>query len=307
MENFICEEELSFMFPSDTEDQDLHSWYIANCVLNAFLTITAIILNSVTIQALERTFSLSKPLKTLLLSLAVSDLGVGLLVEPLYFGLLVSWVQKDNLTGASCTAYVITLFIFSVASFLGVMAMSVDRFLSIHLHLRYQELVTYKRVVAAVISIWVFSLSISFFRWVGPRNICFVLISLLSIACLALSAVLYIKIYLAVRRHRNQIHALQVQQVTENGEMTNFARLRKSALGTFYVYLVFLLCFLPSACVYFLVSIFGSSTVVKSYYICSTTVVFLNSSLNPVIYSWKMRHIRHAIMDILRNFLPNHS
>ena len=31
------------------------------------------------------------------------------------------------------------------------------------------------------------------------------------------------------------------------------------------------------------------------------TFVFPNSSLNPVIYCWKMRHIQHAIMDILRN------
>ena len=305
MENFVCEEELPLMFPIDTEDKQLHLWYIAISVLNAFLIITAISLNSVTIQALRKTTSLPKTQKTLLLSLAVSDLGVGLLVEPLYFGLLVSWVQGNNSTGASCTAYVITMYLFSAASSLGVMALSADRFLAIHLHLRYQELVTYKCVVAAVISIWVFSLSLSFFRWFGARTVSIVLISLLSIACLALSAVLYFKIYLAVRRHRNQIHALQVQQVVENGEMTNFARLRKSALATFYVYLVFLLCYLPSACAFFVVAIFGSSTGVKSYFICSTTLVFLNSSLNPVIYCWKIRHIRRAIMDMLRNVLPS--
>ena len=43
------------------------------------------------------------------------------------------------------------------ATFCGVVALSADRFLAIHLHLRYQELVTYKRVVAVVISFWVFS------------------------------------------------------------------------------------------------------------------------------------------------------
>ena len=44
--------------------------------------------------------------------------------------------------------------VFCVASFFGVVAVSVDRFLAIHLHLRYQELVTHKRVVAVVITIW---------------------------------------------------------------------------------------------------------------------------------------------------------
>ena len=46
-------------------------------------------LNSVTIYAIRKSSSLPKPLKTLLLSLAVSDLGVGLIVQPLYIALLV--------------------------------------------------------------------------------------------------------------------------------------------------------------------------------------------------------------------------
>ena len=31
----------------------------------------------------------------------------------------------------------------------------------------------------------------------------------------------------------------------------------------------------------------------------------INSSLNPLIYSYKMRHVWHAIMEILRNILPH--
>ena len=53
---------------------------------------------------------------------------------------------------------------FSVASYLGVVAVSVDRFLAIHFHLRYQELVTHKRVVAVVISIWMIRL-VRLSRW----------------------------------------------------------------------------------------------------------------------------------------------
>ena len=52
----------------------LYSSYIANWVLNAFLSYTAVVLNIVTIHAIRKTSSLPRPLKTLLLSLAVSDL-----------------------------------------------------------------------------------------------------------------------------------------------------------------------------------------------------------------------------------------
>ena len=111
---------------------------------------------------------------------------------------------------------------------------------------------------------------------------------------------------LAVRRHINQIQALQVQQTRQNDEMANAARLRKSAVGTFYVYLVFLLCNLPQFCIFAVVEISGLNTGVKVFFIFSTTLLFLNSSLNPVIYCWKIRQIRRAVFDFLRNIFRSH-
>ena len=163
MKNPLCDE-LLLLQPTRTEHEDLYPGYIANCVFNAFFTITAIIFNSVTIQALRKSSSLPKPLRTLLLSLAVSDLGVGLLVQPLYIVLLVKWLHKNTENSPSCslyTAFVLICLLCSCASFLGVMALSADRFLAIHLHLRYQELVTQKRVVSAVVSLWVLSVILS--------------------------------------------------------------------------------------------------------------------------------------------------
>ena len=89
--NSVCEELLLYK-PASTENENLRAWYVVNSVFNASLAVTAIILNVVAIQALRKTSSLPKPLKTLLVSLAVSDLGVGLLVQPFYFGLLVKWL-----------------------------------------------------------------------------------------------------------------------------------------------------------------------------------------------------------------------
>ena len=42
----------------------------------------------------------------------------------------------------------VTTSVFALVSSLGVVVVSADRFLAIHLHLRYHELVTRKRVVA---------------------------------------------------------------------------------------------------------------------------------------------------------------
>ena len=116
-------------------------------------------------------------------------------------------------------------------------------------------------------------------------------------------ALLYCKIYSTVRRHRNQIQSLQVQQNEgQNREMmANVARLAKLAVGTFYVYLVFLVCYLPTACLHIVEIISGPNITTGLIFHYSFTMVLLNSSLNPLIYCWKMRHIRHSVINIMHN------
>ena len=282
------------------EADPFYSSKIANCVLNAFLAYTAITMNILTIHAIRKTSSLSNTLKTLLLSLAVSDLGVGLLVQPLF---IIFMVNPPQLTEFTLTVYDILTLIFVHASFLTVVAISVDRFLAIHLHLRYQELVTYKRVVAVVISIWILSVFSSLFFWRGPEKYAYSFIAIILGFCFICTTIVYCIIYLTVRR---LIQALQVQ-VAQNGDMANFVIQRKSAVSTFYVYLVFLVCCLPQYCVLVVRMFFEQSNAVDGLFLYTVTLVYLNSSLNPVIYCWKMRHIRHTVMDILRSILPSQS
>ena len=309
-----------YKFGTMTSAEDLYSSYIANVVFNAFLCYTAITLNIITMHAIRKTSSssLSKPLKTLLLSLAVSDLAVGLLIQPLYIVRCVMMLEPNALDISAYYTVMSTLQILgsliSFASFFGVTALSIDRFLAIHLHLRYQELVTHKRVVAAVISMWVLSAFITFlstiviFGWTSMNeDTLYAITASTEVSCLIITALLYCKIYLAVRRHANQIHALQVQQEAQNGEMENAARQRKPAVAAFYVYLVFLACYLPSNCISFATIINGFSTTEGFLTPYAVTLVFLNSSLNPLIYCWRMRHIRHTVMDILQKILPSHN
>ena len=235
------------------EDKVFYWSYIINCIFNVFLSYTAITLNSITIYAIRKTSSLPKPLKTLLLSLAVSDLGVGLLGQPLHIARFVMEVEPNAENNPAYqktfSAYLILGNLFYYASFFGVTALTVDRFLAIHLYLRYQELVTHKRVVAVVILKWVFSAILSLVgRLVPARKDKYIVFATIEGVCLITAALLYYKIYLAVRHHANQIHALQVQQEVQNGKMANAARLRKYALATFYAYLVFLVCYLPNMC-----------------------------------------------------------
>ena len=265
-------------------------------VVNAFTAFTAIVFNILTIQAIRKTPSLPKPLKTLLLSLAVSDVAVGLIAQPFFIvNLNIFFKTFPKML------WVIQLALAN-ASFLGIVALSLDRYLAVHLHLRYQELVTHKRILGQAISAWVFSALLPlFYVWIDEIkkliNITIIIWSL----CFIFITVISVRLYFAVRHHANQIQALQVQQAAQNGDLANASRLRKSAVSIFYVYFVFLACYLPFYCTLLARGIYKDFLSLKNLFYFSQTLMFINSSLNPVIYCWRMTDIRRSIKDILRN------
>ena len=108
-------------------------------------------MNLLMIYGIRKCSSLPQTWKTFLLSLVVSDVSVGLVVQPFYSVLLVNWLQQND---SGCN----TIMIFQIlGNFLPQLRSWVLWFLAVHLHLRYKELVTHRRVVVVVISVWVLS------------------------------------------------------------------------------------------------------------------------------------------------------
>ena len=304
----VCDILNESLYGTSADFEDFRPALVANCVFNSFLSYTNIFLNIITVHAIRKTALLPKPLRTLLLSLAASDVGVGLLAQPLHIFILVSWLNRKRIDCISYKRLMAIMKFFCVSSLFNVVTISVDRFLAVHLHLRYQERVTHKRVIAAVISIWLLSVIISSNVFWDPLFIILLVIGLMIITvCLILVVIVYWRIYIVLKRHKNQMEELQIQEVqqrVQNGDLSNFLKLRKSALGTFYACIVFLICYLPSYILSFLFLARLLSSI--SYYKAwphTTTLFFLNSSLNPVIYCWKMRSIRRTLMDTMRGII----
>ena len=265
MNDVTCND-LAPFFPISTELKDLRSTFIANCIFNNFLTHTFIMLNIVTIYAIYKTSAIAKTLKTLLVSLACSDVAVGLFSQPLYAFFLINWLRQDNPGCNYQQMWVISSTLFSAASFLGVVAVSVDRFLAVHLHLRYQELVTHRRVVIVVIGIWVCSAFVSLMIFWGLLSTQQLVNSVGAALGFIITFVVYTRIYFTVLRHKNQIHSMQVQEVAHSDEIKNFIVLLKSTVGIFYVYLVFLICYLPSFICVAVIRMYGLSIALNNFF-----------------------------------------
>ena len=103
---------------------------------------------------------------------------------------------------------------------------------------------SHKLVVVVVISIWVLSVFLSLMILWVPFDFGGLFVLILAVLGLLVITGVYIRIYLVARRHKNQI--AQVQRFAQTGEIAILASVVKSAFGIFYVFLVFLFCYLPS-------------------------------------------------------------
>ena len=277
---------------------------VFSIAMNSFTSYATIMLNIVAIIALRKTPSLPKPLKVLLLSISVSDLCVGLLVQPLYVALHMINEDKPVFKPLATVNTISTTF-FCTATLLGICAVSVDRFLAIHLHLRYQEIVTHRRVVAVVTSIWVLSAVLSVRRtnthYEKADRIILAIIVFITLGCLVAIATIYVKLYLVLKYHIMQVHALNIHLDSQDAVATeDTARKKKSAVVIFYLYLTLLICYLPNTFIALMFAL-SSESPSRLVFIFSDALLFLNSSLDPLIYCWKMRQVRVTTMNLLRN------
>lgn len=281
----------------------LYSSYMANIVFNGCLCYSTTVLNIATIYALRKTVLTPKPLRILILNLAVSDLIVGLLGQPLYIAYLAGELRFKVPDSTTFIASSLIWNILYLSSFCSILALHVDRFAAIHIPLRYNDLVTCKRTAIVVIAIWLFNiLLVSFSVLLTPPRISLIIVDTMILFCLLTSTWSSYKNYLTIRRHRMEIQA-QVQQVAQNSSVENLARLRKSTHSALWIYLVFCVCYLPNVFIEIVDAVYGygsASIVIHTLNIYLVTLMFLNSSLNPVIYCWKMRHIRRTMFGILQ-------
>ena len=279
------------------------------CVLNLVFSIVAILGNLLIIRALGKTSSIPATLKTLFLSLAVSDLAMGLFAQPL-FGVVIAVMFKMTVSGHDnsdmfCPSLVtichFSLFFLACASLLHVTLIAFDRLLTIFLHLRYQELVTPNRVSISLVCLWLTSGAAASIYIYLPSNNDRVS-EVLELVGLLVTTVAYFRIYKTVRHHQIQIQ-IQSQCQTLSAQAMETLRERKSAINALIVYIVFLACYVPYLCCTILLMVDKLRVSFLAGYQISLFLILLNSSINPLVYCWRYREIRHISKNIVKDIL----
>ena len=266
--------------------------------LNTFLSITATLGNVLILIALNKVTSICPPTKLLFRCLAVTDLCVGLITQPLFTVTL--------LTGFNVHLYVFLIPVVSSLVLCGVSlltstAISVDRLLALSLGLRYRYVVTLRRVRALIISFW-FLVGASF-ACLFTSGIHYFVFGVVMLISLLISAISYAKIYFRLRHQLLHVqgHVHQRQQLPPNGVVPtalNVARYKKTVSFIAWVQLGLFACYSP-LCITLVSPHFVEflDDNIIYFFLC---LLFLNSSLNPILYCWKIREVKQAVKDIIR-------
>ena len=276
---------------------------LAFCVLNFVFSVVATLENLLVIRALMKTSTIPATVKKLFLSLAFSDLAVGLcsqLMAAIISASILKMTSSGNNTAFFCPTVLSVqnyfMNLLATASFLNIIVSTFDRLLAVSLHLRYQELITPKHVNIALVSSWLTSCFNAFIFVFFPKSNEIVAAVILLIGYV-LTTVAYVRIYKVVKYHQNQIYS---QNHLQNAQTREVLRQRKSTYNAIFVYLVFLACYLPfllSTILYFTNTSDISFVVAQS---ATGFLVFLNSTLNPLVYCWRYREIRQIVKRTIK-------
>ena len=268
--------------------------------INVPLSITATLGNALIFAALNKESSLNPSSKLFLRCLAFSDLCVGLVVQPLaVLSLMTAFYHRWNFCQVAellWYSFSIVMADFSLAT-LG--AISVDRLLALSLGIRYRQVVTMKRARLFVALFLLFSFGncftqyVNYFAFVVYSALMWILLLITSIYC-------YARIFFVLRNH---IQPQVLPQGQQNGiSPLNLSRYKKTVSSALWVFASLMICYLPFGLVLMIQTMLSEVSgrlVIGSYF--AITLVYLNSSLNPLLYCWKIKEVRQSVKETLKN------
>ena len=226
-----------------------------------------------------------------------TDLGVGLIVQPFFIAFLLSFAETGTGTFTCLTSVAVSVngSVLTSVSFGTVVSVSIELYIALCLHLRYEDVVTEKRARNFLITLWLIGGTLPFTCvWLTPKYRSH-FFSTGILLCLVISSVAYIKIYRIIRYHRRQIISTEMNARKHE----KMAQRKRNTFKMFVVHCVLVLCYLPYSICLLVVKSYGYTNCSRIAINFALTVVNINSSVNPFIYCYRMRQIRRAMITTL--------
>ena len=262
---------------------------IAIIAVNLLSSVAGATTNFLVLWSIAKTPSLHTPSTVHLFCLALSDFVIASVIQPLFSAHLIAGLTHNfSLYCTSGTVLYPNGSSFILLSFFSITAVSFDRYLALVLHLRYATIVTVSRVIKFNLFFFspVFPLSIYFWfsreDWfkLALTRLCLI-VTLVGIVTIPF---LHCRIFTILRRHKKQIQNQNSITAGKRGiSPVEIAKYRKSVLTILFVLSAAILSYFPIA-TRFVITRFSKTEVSGFLSIVGVIMVFLNSSVNPLVY-----------------------
>ena len=269
---------------------------VAAAVLSVATCPFTVLLNGLVMVAVKAKRRLQTHANILLACLALPDLMVGLVAQPLHITKTIYLLQgKDFHEFCDIEmAFTISFVIFSSASFFHLFLISGERYLAIKHTFTHADVVTKARLLISSTFAWIAAV---FFLLVAS----YLMVVAFGIIAATLSSItlLQIVVYNEARRHEKQILS---QQVSEEARAKFKKETKALKLTTIILVTICICSFLPLTVIFVTWQIFKeiiSPGVKTSVRHLSLLPVIVHSVLNPVIYTVRKREFRVAFIELL--------
>ena len=273
-----------------------------NAALNIVLSLAATLGNALILVALRKVSSVHPATKLLFRCLVVTDLCVGLTTQPLF---AIMELSNAGVLELYTLSYVVKAqnafgFILCGVSIFTSTAISVDRLLALSLGLRYRHVVTLRRIRAFIACFWLTGIAGALMSIFWSYTITMAIASGFIILSMFISFYSYAKIFLKLRQH--QVAQVRQEQLNRGENPLHIACYRKTVYSIAWVQLALAVCYSPYVISLIMIELYGCCGI-SGFIIFNNaaTFLFLNSSLNPILYFWKIKEVRKVLKDKVKN------
>ena len=272
--------------------------YAVSCLASIPFLVASIVGNLIMVFCLWKCRSLHPPFKALLRSLVLSDLGVGLVVQPLF--LASHFMALTENTSYFCVIQVVyntVGYFIAGVSFVTTTSIALDRFFAIQLRIRYRQFATLRKAFALLVFIWLLCAFLSSV-WIWNVALHIILRDTLLISCITIACVSYIRVFMLVRQCQVGLNANQVQ----GNARFHLGRYKSTVTSTIYVFGFLLLCYMPYLCLSVAARRSEQNTTLSLWVHLALVLVYANSSFNPALYCWRIPEIRQIARETFGKF-----
>ena len=298
---------------------DTYKHLVAITSIISIATLPIIVLNAVIIFAVAAKRQLRSNSNILLACLASTDLITGLVVQPLFIAVNIDRIHGEGPFCAMEKVSYVTLMGVCSASLFHLVLVCVDRYIATKYALRYQDIVTTKRITVCALLSWgltvLITASLLVFAVIDSQIetrfyfVCMkvddAIICLITSVCIVFIVYAYRYIYSETRRQEKR---LETEQLSHE-QAKRLKKANKAAYTVAFILAALVLTYLPAIIIavvaVYIVDI--TLSVMNILFSWSLTIISLNSVFNPIIYCWRIKKLRHAFLEILHLRQPENS